>query len=240
MDSLGMSVTYQPPLDSGMTLATDMSTINLFDDFMDGANSTSLRVGKLGWQLGNFGSGAITILNTATYPNLGVLQMSTGAGASGGQSMGLLENGSIGVFGALGTYAGWSLTINFKVNQPGNTRIYIGFSDGAAITAMLNQIMLRYDTQKGDTKFQYLCNNNGSITLVNSNQTYANIYHTIKIYSDVAGEIQFQLDNLAPVMINTNVPTIALGAQLLLSNLTAVTSSVLIDTWQFRVTGLAR
>lgn len=183
----------------------DARTVKMEDEFFGGLFVTSVGAySTLGWRLYNLNSSASTVNQVTsgdTWPNLGVIRITTGATASMGFNFSTNNNvGAVGQLGALGSNTNWALMWIFRVNSTGagTVRLEIGAGTLAATTYNpANWMGLRYDTHTGiaDTNFQFFVNNSTGTTVpVDSGIAADTNFHTFVMYSTSSGTIRMYLD----------------------------------------------
>jgi hypothetical protein len=238
---------------TNLDLDIDQTIVFMQEDFCGGGGSTP-NIGQYGWQLGGSGSGQYGPGNFGTaFPNLCLFRLDSSGTAS---TFAALGNPNIS-FGALGNAASWNSKFTFKLEQTTNTRSAVGFFLADANTKTLTAtdwFGLRYDTNAGaaDTSFKFTtckassCTTHGtSLGAVNTN------FHTIRLYSNTAGEIHAVLDSGTDVCFNSggtggctasaNVSTSEMMPNFVCGNdTTAASSKCQVDAFKFKARALAR
>ena len=142
--------------------AVDARTVWLDERFVSTSLSTP-NIGQLGWRLYNI-AGSSTVTEAAggdTWPNLGVVRVTTGTASGNGMQLTLNSNASdSGHLWALGSNAGWGMVWIFRINSTAATRLQIGAGNvgpSVAVYDLANTMGIRYDTDAGfaDTNFMF-------------------------------------------------------------------------------------
>src|SRR6185312_8497825 len=160
-------------------------------------------IGNLGWRYFNIAGTSTGPVQAAdgAWPNLGVMQWTTGTTAGNGFDLTLNGNGGgSGQLGALGGNAGWGFIWIFRLGSASAVRLYIGsgnVASGIVTFDPLNAWGLRYDTHAGiaDTNFQFYARGpSGADVTLDTGVAGDTTWHTLLVYSAVAGTIRFSLD----------------------------------------------
>ncbi len=219
----------------------DKTVFSLEEEFPSSSSTSSPSVGALGWVVRAVGSAGALSYVTGTWPSIGVLRVNTPATAAQGTGI-ALDQSSTALFSSVSAQAGWELRVRFKLSQTTNTRLRVGLFPAANTAAAPTEgIFLRYDVNAGDTGFLFECRTGGTPTTVASGVAADSNWHTVRIYSNTAGTIGFQLDGGTVQSIASGVPTGALTpAAFLVNDATATAGSVDYDFVKFRARGLSR
>jgi hypothetical protein len=174
----------------------DTRVFTIKDEFGSGTTSTG-NVGQTAWNYDLLGAAStVTAAYGGTWPNLGLTRTGCETGyASCGVA---LHHGTsatpYNLYGALGSNVPWGMTAVFKLVQTTNTRFRAGFANQCGSVAPATGWFLRYDTNQSDTYFMYENRVSGAATTANSGVAVDTSFHTLDIYSTVAGTIHFALD----------------------------------------------
>jgi hypothetical protein len=184
------------------------------EDFLHSgaASSISAATGEFfdtNWSAAPIGAGTSTqVIATSTWNNPGQITITTPATLNVGAA--IYKSSAGGAFGNITANANWECHVIVKLNQTTNTCLRIGLCQGgqqigdAPVTGM----WIRYDTAASDTSFTFECRNasTSTVSVVNSVAADTNFHH-FKIWSTVAGTINFSVDGGATTSISTNVPS---------------------------------
>lgn len=189
------------------------------------------------------GTGVAQIAGVAQHP--GITELSTGTTSSANI---LIQQGdSVNTgrepYNNLATNTNWEADWNFRLNSTALIGIRIGLAAGTSIT-IADGMFLRYDTANGDTNFMFVCVKTGaSTTAVSSGVAADTNFHTVRIVSTSAGNIDFYLDSGAvnhACTSGTNVPTANVGLEAGLITNTTANKTFDLDWVSFQQTGLTR
>ncbi len=234
------------------TTTLDATVVTLDDDFC--STGTSPQLGQTGWTQGGGGSIVVGPGNFATtFPNLCTLRLTSGAVASTYETLGKYNVS----FAALGSNINWDSKFVFKIEQTTNTRSAVGFflaNNNTQTLAATDWFGLRYDTNAGaaDTAFKFVACKASACTVHATNLGVVNTsFHTLRLYSNVAGEIHAVLDAGTDLCFNSggtggctasaNVSTSELTPNFVCGNdTTAAASNCQVDAFKFKASSLAR
>lgn len=187
--------------------ALDETTLYIREEFPNRSTAGN-QVGTHGWvptcSSGTFG---YFTTNVGDYLRGGV---SLATGSTSGNSCRInIGSGGTGAswLGRLSTRAGWAGLFRFRLLSTTNVFGVVGFVASAqAPTGTERQIALQYSTPQGDTNFMFVtCDSAGNCTRQSSGVSADTGWHTLRVWSETAGEIKFSLDGGAAVSISANV-----------------------------------
>jgi hypothetical protein len=182
--------------------AIDPRTVQLADEFAN-ANTNSGAIGSLGWNRNSIGGTPVLQYQLASWPNIGVLRVSTPSASSAqGGSITLGTNATNVPLGPLVQQTNWRLIWVFRLGQTAELRFRIGICKGCEATATGTDFVgLRYDTNLGDgaTGTWRLIHriSTPTETAYDTGISADTAWHTLRMYSTVAGGVIVQLDGNA-------------------------------------------
>jgi hypothetical protein len=160
------------------------------------------------WSAGPIGAGTSTqVIATSTWNNPGQIIITTPATLNVGAA--IYKSSTGGAFGPIAANAGWEANIIVKLNQTTNVCLRIGFFQGGQQVADAPSagMFISYDTAAADANFIFECRNATTSTRTASSVAADTNFHHFRIWSTVAGTINFSIDGGATTSITTNVPT---------------------------------
>lgn len=161
---------------------------------------------------------AVSQNTSPTFTNPGITSFATSATSGHGVylSKGNIAGGN-GVFGALGSNAGWELNVICKIAATTNICVragLVGTGQGAG-DAPTGGLYMEYDTANTgntDTKFSWVARSASTSTYSTTSAINADTsFHRFRIRSLVAGTILYSVDGGAEASIATNVPSVTLS-----------------------------
>jgi hypothetical protein len=203
-------------------------------------------VGALGWWHTNIVSAPAYSQVAGSWPNLGILKVTTAATHGAGFEF---KPGSTSPFGALGANTSWALTFVFRAGQAANQRLRVGVFPNAVATAEPTSGMwMRCDTSSGfgDANWKFETRSSSVSTVTDTGAACDTDWHTLRIYSTASGSVTFKLDSGAGGRTSTITQTLpsgglTAGAILVVDQSSGATAKYVdIDKISFKATGLSR
>jgi hypothetical protein len=204
---------------------------------------------NLNWTLRNI-SGTSTFTSTAgLYPHIGLVRV-TSAAADGNAAGYGLDTSSAG-FADFSTNTNWEMYVTFFLLRTTTSGYRIGLATSSASITPADTLTLRYDTALSDTNFMY-CRRAASDTenCVSSGVAADTNWHTLRIFSTVAGTVTFTLDGAASQCFTSaasgcgansqTMPTAVLSPSLTAKTVSGGATYVELDRWAFCWYGLTR
>jgi hypothetical protein len=230
----------------------DFTTYKFIEDFTSVTTASSIGAATSleadnKWGITQIGNGAAGKYQSAPADgvHLGVIMLTTAAGASGNGVVLFLGGGALSTGYFSPTNTAFDYVTAFQMSSNTNIGVYIGFSSNASQptvpTSSATQFLgLRYDTSLGDTMFTAVAQNNNSQSI----QTLTaadNNWHVLRISSLTPGVININIDGGEAASFNINVPggLLDYGVHQVVSR-SAVNPSLNVDYVGMQVTNLAR
>jgi hypothetical protein len=225
----------------------DTTQIMIYEDFLSGRAGQNVNsIGNFLWASNDIGTPVAAAINSVSgaysspYFHSGILDIDCGTSSGTGQCVALCTGSSVAVLGQLGVTTKWQSTFVFKISATTSVRFRIGFANQFANLQPTEGIWLRFDTNAGDTAFNYECRSASTSTVSGTTATVDTNWHILRIRCDTSGTIIFTLDSNAEVTINTNVPsTGVLTAVVIISSLGS-SRTCSFDKFSFFLQGLNR
>jgi hypothetical protein len=177
--------------------ALDARVVNIDEEFF-GASTASWQYPWRQFNISGSSTTANQVVGGDAWPNLGVISISTGTTSGNGFSIAFTNNvGATGALGALGANSGWGYLWVFKLNAASSVRMRIGTGvvDSVTIFDRNGMMGLRYDTNLGDTGFQFFMRGaSGNDVLIDSGVAGDSAWHTLLVYSTITGTVRMSLD----------------------------------------------
>lgn len=146
---------------------------------------------------------------SGTFTNPGICQMTTGATGTGDGLTLHKDQATIGPLGILGGNAGWEIDLVFQLVQITACALRIGVSDGSSLTDPPNNGMwVEFDTANtGNTDADFtLVTRSSSVSAYTKSTVAADTnFHSVKIFSTVAGTISMTVDGGSVLTTTTDV-----------------------------------
>jgi hypothetical protein len=230
---------------------SDPRVVWLKDEFPGATTGTagSPSIGELSWNFSNHNGGNSVNKVNGAWPNLGILQVTTGS--TSGNTIGIYLAGSSGWIGALGAHTDtmWDNVVVFRAVDTANVAGRIGLIAGGqtALPGSTGWFGLRYDTSVSDANFQFVFAPNATETAVDSGVPIDSNWHTLLIRADGAtvGKVWMSLDGgTEKSMCNSGCDLASSGSSWYSSNnygptfqlatKEAAAKNLYIDFWAFR------
>jgi hypothetical protein len=215
-----------------------------YDDFTTGVNLSSnvtaqlLNTGGAGINWAGYTTGtssSIQLENPSDAGTNGVYTLTSG-NATGNYAAIVALVGTVGSGGggpAFTPLGGTTFDLKFRVALGNTTSVsyFIGFVDGSGLGEANNNAMgIVFDTTQSDTLWTCLGRKTSTSTRTAiTGSTINTSYHDLRIHSNVAGTILCSVDGGAEVSISTNVPTVAIEPEAIVTSRQSATTSLHID-----------
>lgn len=195
------------------------------------------------WAVAQISAGSQVITSAdASFANPGQIIITTSA--TSGQGMGLFRGGPAGrgVFGALGSNAGWEFNAIFKLSQTTNCAVRMGLMKGGqeVTDPPSDGMYVEYDTANTgntSTDFTWVTRSAGTPNYSTVNAIAADTnFHHFRIRSLVAGTILFSVDGGTETSIATDVSTANMTVVLQILTRTSGTAACTLDFISFIMT----
>lgn len=234
--------TTPSPLAAQGFITTDV--LDLRDDFTACTSNTNTMIGSLGWIVNDVVAGSTYNCPTNSFPNPGLLRVTTPAVATQGGGISINQN-LFSPLGNLGGNTNWEAVWVFRLNSCANVRLRIGLDDAGAfgVVQPVNGMWLRFDTSAGfaDTLFTFETRASSVSTTSTTNSVACNTnFNKIRIRSAVAGTILFSVNGGAETSLSTNVPTANMAPAIILVTDAAASKSADMDLFAFKAFALGR
>jgi hypothetical protein len=217
----------------------DATTFSFFEDF-PASSLTSGQVGTNGWTVQSIGGSPTLTFVDAGASHFGIYRLTTPASSGQGGALSAAPNTAIQLTTGLASLETWKACCAFRLGQTGTTRLRVGLLNDFATGPSATFMGVQYDTNAGDTYFQFVCSDSSVATSLNTHVLGDTGWHTLRMWSAVAGTILFSLDGGVVQTISTNVPSADLTPSLQILADTAAAMSADIDFFSLLIPTMVR